>query len=206
VTDDNARLSATQFETFPGGQNPFNSLTLPPGILDPSWNGLFEGYVFSGIYGWGSTSDPSVTCLYPDQSAPPSSGPTYTTLVGNTGGVRAKICDGSAAWGPFFSAVADAVVATSELSCEVGIPTPSSGTIDFNKVNVRIVSSEGEAILAKVGGASDCGPDGGWYYDDPAAPTLVILCPTSCDQARAQVGPGKDGRIEVLFGCETILK
>jgi hypothetical protein len=120
--------------------------------------------------------------------------------------VRAKICDGSAAWGPFFSAVADAVVATSELSCELAIPTPSSGTIDFNKVNVRIVSSEGEVILAKVGGASDCGAGGGWYYDDPAAPTQVILCSTSCDEARAQVGPGKDGRIEVLFGCETILK
>src|SRR5207302_1020330 len=34
VSDDNARLSATQFETFPGGKNPYNSLTLPPGILD----------------------------------------------------------------------------------------------------------------------------------------------------------------------------
>jgi hypothetical protein len=102
--------------------------------------------------------------------------------------------------------VAEAVVASSELSCEVAIPTPSSGTIDFTKVNVRIVSTDGEVILAKVGGASDCGADGGWYYDDPVTPTRVILCPTSCDEARASVGPGKDGRIEVLFGCETILK
>jgi len=32
VTDDNSRLSATDFETFAGGKNPYNSLTLPPGI------------------------------------------------------------------------------------------------------------------------------------------------------------------------------
>src|SRR5262249_38031668 len=70
VTDDNARLSATDFETFPGGKNPFNSLTLPPGILDPSWTGLFDGYLFSGIYGWGNAADPSVRCTYPDQSMP----------------------------------------------------------------------------------------------------------------------------------------
>ncbi|MCC6556456.1 MAG: hypothetical protein IT372_26140 [Polyangiaceae bacterium] len=206
VTDDNARLSADQFEHFPGGQNPFNSLTLPPGILEPGWNGLFDGYIFSGIYGWGSDSDPDVECVYPDQSTPPSAGPTYTDLVQSTGGVRAKICDGSAAWTPFFGAVAQAVVATSQLSCEVPIPTPSSGTIDYAKVNVRITSDSGEVILFKVGGPSDCGPAGGWYYDDPAAPTKVILCPASCDEARASVGPGKDGHIEVLFGCETMVE
>ena len=62
VTDDNARLSATDFQNFAGGQNPFNSLTLPPGILDPSWNGLFDNFLFSGIYGWGDANDPSVIC------------------------------------------------------------------------------------------------------------------------------------------------
>ena len=51
VSDDNSRLLPQDFETFAGGKNPFNSLTLPPGILDPSWNGLFTGYVFSGLYG-----------------------------------------------------------------------------------------------------------------------------------------------------------
>lgn len=206
VTDDNSRLSADQFELFPGGQNPFNSLTLPPGILHPSWGGLFDGYLFSGLYGWGSDNDPSVACQYPNNTSPPSSGPTYTELVARTGGVRAKLCDGQAAWGPFFDAVAQAVEQTSQLSCEVTIPVPSSGdSIDFTKVNVRIKSSNVEVVLPKVNGASSCGAAGGWYYDDPAAPTKVILCPASCEAARAEVGPGKDGRIEVLFGCETVV-
>lgn len=205
VTDDNARLSATDFETFPGGKNPFNSLTLPPGILDPSWNGMFTDYVFSGIYGWGSANDPGVTCMYSDGTSPPSSGPTYTTLVTKTGGVRAKVCDASAAWGPFFDAVATAVAQTSKLSCEIDIPTPESGELDPAAVNVQIVSNDVPTTLAKVANAAACGPAGGWYYDNDAAPTQVLLCPASCDFAQSSVGPGKTGRIEVLFGCATIV-
>lgn len=206
VTDDNARLSPTDFEAFPGGQNPFNSLTLPPGILDPSWNGLFKDYVFSGIYGWGSNNDPSVTCMYSDGTKPPSSGPTYTTLVQKTGGVRAKLCDASAAWGPFFDAVAQAVIETSKLSCELSIPEPQDGELDPAAVNVQLVSSGVPTPLYKVSGAAACGPDGGWYYDDDASPTKVLLCPASCDAAQAAVGPGKTGKIEVLFGCATVAK
>lgn len=204
VTDDNARLTAGDFETFPGGQNPFNSLMLPPGILDPSWNGLFNDYVFSGIYGWGSANDPSVKCSYPNGTMPPSSGPTYTTLVTKTGGVRAKLCDGAAAWGPFFDAVANAVVETSKLACELTIPTPQSGDLDPAAVNVQIVSNDVPTTLVKVAGPGSCGPNGGWYYDNEAAPTKVLLCPASCDLAQSAVGIGKTGRIEILFGCATI--
>jgi hypothetical protein len=206
VTDDNARLSATEFETFMAGQNPFNSLMLPDGILRSSWNGLFDGYLFSGIYGWGSDTDPSLTCASGTPGFPASSGPTYTTLVQKTGGVRAKICDGAAAWQPFFDSVAQAVIATSKLSCVLDIPTPMSGILDKNAVNVQIVDNGVATPVYKVAGASACGVGGGWYYDNDAAPTKIILCPESCDTANASVGPGKMGRIEVLFGCATILK
>ncbi|AUX47031.1 uncharacterized protein SOCE26_085420 [Sorangium cellulosum] len=208
VTDDNSRLTADQFERFAGGRTPGSSSTslmLPPGILDPHWNGLFEGYVFSAIYGWGLESDPEVTCVYSDGSTPPSPGPTYTELVARTDGVRARVCDGHAAWEPFFAAVAQAVVRSSRLSCELDIPEPSGGaTLDPDAVNVRIADSGAEEVLFRVDGAEGCGPDGGWYYDDPARPEHVVLCQASCDRAQAVVGPGKAGRIEVLFGCTTI--
>lgn len=204
VTDDNARLSVTDFETFVGGKNPFNSLTLPPGILDPSWNGLFKDYLFSGIYGYGSNGDPSVKCTFPDQTQPASSGPTYTTLVTKTGGVRAKLCDGAAAWQPFFDAVAQSIIAAAKLSCELVIPPPSMGTLDPAKVNVAIQSGGNQVYLPGVASAAACGPSGGWYYDDPVMPTKVTLCPVSCETAQASVGPGKPGHIEVLFGCSTI--
>ena len=204
VTDDNARLSATDFETFAGGKNPFNSLTLPPGILAPMWNGLFDKYIFSGIYGWGNASDPSVLCTFPDQTHPASSGPTYSTLVQKTSGVRAKICDGASAWQPFFNAVAQAVIETAKLSCELTIPPPSMGTLDPTKVNVVI--GDGNQPVPGVTNAAACAGGEGWYYDDPVQPKKVILCPTSCDQAQLSIGPGKPGHIDVLFGCQTILK
>jgi len=204
VTDDNARLSATDFEHFIGGKNPFNSLTLPPGILDPSWNGMFDGYVFSGIYGWGSEVDPGVTCTFSDGTSPPSAGPTYTTLIKSTGGVRAKLCDENAAWTPFLDAVAEAVLETSKLSCTLDIPKPEEGELDPEAVNVQIVSNDQPLGLVKVANAAACGPTGGWYYDNDAAPTKVLLCSASCDLAQAAVGPGKTGSIQVLFGCATI--
>lgn len=206
VTDDNARLSANDFEHFAGGKNPFNSLTLPPGILEPSWAGLFSGYVFSGIYGWGSDSDPSVKCTYPGGSQPPASGATYTQLVQQTGGVRAQLCAGSAAWGPFFDAVAQAVVQGSKLTCELALPTPSQGTLDPAKVNVRVVTPSGVVTLFKVAGAAACDQNGGWYYDDDQNPTQVLLCPASCDQAQQAGAGGGQVDIQVLFGCETIVK
>ncbi len=208
VTDDNARLSATDFHTFPGGPNPFNSTTLPPGILDASYNGMFDDYLFSGIYGWGSAQDPSVKCTYPNNmGSPPSAGATYTTLVNMTGGVRAQICDGAAAWGPFFSQVAQAVVANAEVACNIAIPDPPNGQqLDLGRVNVALNSGDEQTILPQVTDVTQCGTEAGWYYDDPGSPTEVILCPASCDEAQTLAGPDKPGSVEVLFGCTTILK
>ena len=207
VTDDESRLSATDFETFPGGPNPNNTgLVLPPGVLDPSRNGAFDGYVFAALYGWGSATSPSTRCTYADGSSPPSAGPTYTSLVTKTNGPRAKICDGAAAWSPFFDAVAQAVVTSSKMACDLAIPTPTSGVLDPSKINVQIESGGTTTALPKVTGASACGTDLGWYYDNDVAPTKVLLCPAACDAANAKVGAGKVGKIQVLFGCTTIVK
>jgi hypothetical protein len=207
VTDDNARLSATQFQTFAGGQNPFNSLTLPPGILDPSWNGLFDGFLFSGIYGWGDPNDPSVTCEFPNMSSPASSGPTYTTLVQLTGGVRAKICDGAPAWASFFDSVAQAVVQSSEVACVLAIPPPPEGEVlAVDKVNVELVSGDDVTLVPNVGDEAGCAGGDGWYYDDLAAPANVVLCPASCEQAQELAGPSQPGKVDVRFGCDTIVR
>ncbi len=208
VTDDNSRLSASYFETFPGGTNPNNSTyELPPGVLHPSRSGVFDGYRFHGLYGWGDDLNPGAKCTYPGGTEPPSSGPTYTELVQKTGGVRAKICDGASAWTPFFEAVAQAVIATSKIDCEFEIPPPEQGPINPGAVNVRIVGEgDDETRVYKVDGEQDCDADGGWYYDDEMDPKRVILCPASCDLAQSLVGVGKTGRIEVAYGCPTEVK
>lgn len=57
--------------------------------------------------------------------------------------------------------------------------------------------------LGKVSGPTACGPVGGWYYDNDAAPTRVLLCPASCTRAQTLVSGGA-ASVSVEFGCITI--
>lgn len=204
VTDDNARMTADVFERFAGGVNPYSrSFTLPPGLLDPSWNGLFTGYLFHGIYGWLSEAMPDATCVYPGGGPPPSAGVNYNELVRRTGGARARICDGAAAWTPFFERVASAVEQSARIACELPVPAaPEGNVLDPDRVNVAIRGAS-RVTLGRVSGATACGVNGGWYFDDPRSPHTVTLCPTSCARAQEEVRGGDRG-VEVLFGCLSI--
>ena len=204
VTDDQSRLTADQFETFRGGTNP-NSRTfdLPPGLLDPSWAGLFTNYTFSGIYGWGDDADPAVRCMYPGGTSAPASGAVYSTLVSRRGGVRARICDGASTWGPFFDRIATAVERSSRIACDLSIPAPPGGSVlDPRLVNV-VLRGTAETLIGKVANAAACRSTGGWYYDNEARPTRVNLCPASCERANEELRGGS-AAIEVQFGCITI--
>jgi hypothetical protein len=220
VTDDNARtcalpagascsssdppLTDTSLEDFPGGGNPFNSNSLGPGILTTTYGGLFTDYTFNAIYGWGDATDPGVRCTYPDSSSPPSSGPTYTSLVFGTGGVRAQLCDGAAAWGPFFDAVATAVEQTSRIDCTIPIPDPPQGmTFQRDLINVWVDTGGGPYRLGKVADENACAGGDGWYYDNDVTPTAVILCPATCDALQA--APNENRSVDVQFGCTTIV-
>lgn len=208
VTDDESRLSATLFETFAGGPNPNNaSLTLPPGLLDPSRGGMFDGYTFSAIYGWGSPTDPSQRCTYPGGDVPPASGATYTTLVTKTAGARAQICSGSSAWSQFFQDVATAVEHTSRTACDIAIPAPSGNqTLDPNAVNITLAVGGSTSTVPRVASVNDCGSGAGWYYDDAKAPTRVLLCPTSCDASQATASDSGSPEIDLVFGCATVIR
>ncbi len=204
---------ASDFETYPGGVSPWSAaVQMGPGLLAPAYDfpdtgPLFEGYVFNAIYGWGDDTDDAVFCgtcgtSGADVSSP---GPTYSALVRRTGGVRAQLCDGPAAWGPFFDALATNVVETSRIDCEVAIPPPPDGMFFIpDQVNVEIRGRDGDTDVGRVIGAGACNPTtGGWYYDDEAMPTSITLCPTSCELARDQVTRVEDG-VDVKFGCDSL--
>lgn len=209
VSDDDSRFPARSFEMFPGGPNPYTTgLVLPVGLLHPSRGDAWKGYVFHGIFGWGSTLDDSIRCVYPGGSRPASSGAEYSLLVAKTGGVRAQLCDGSAAWGPFFDAVATAVVRTARVACELTLPKPDGGVVDPGLVNVRVTDGlKPPLTVPKVTDVAACGSGEGWYYDAATPPTKVTLCPTSCENAQAKPGPGVNiPKVEVLLGCSTIAR
>ncbi len=225
VTDDNARtcarphmggscqagdprLTETSLEDFPGGGNPFKGSTLGPGIRTATYGGLFEGYTFNAIYGWGSESNPDVTCESADPDFPAAAGHTYTALVQRTGGVRAQVCDqaDSAAWDDFFDRIASRVEDTARIDCDITLPAPPDDqTLNPAKVNVVVRSGDDARTLGKVADEASCGAFGGWYYDHDAAPTEVRLCPSSCEDVQDVLRESGSAGIDVQFGCDTLL-
>jgi len=154
VTDDNARtcdrrgpssrvcdvgdppLTVTSLEDFPGGGNPFSSLTIGPGLLTASYGSLFEGYTFNAIYGWGSETDPDVECTYAGGGSVEAPGHTYTTLVQRTAGVRARICDGLSFLG----------IELSETNNEANAEVISGAN---SRVSVRVIRTDEEVMIAR---------------------------------------------------------
>ncbi|HTV17850.1 MAG TPA: vWA domain-containing protein [Polyangiaceae bacterium] len=101
-----------------------------------------------------------------------------------------------------FSEALDAI-RTQAGPCAFEIPdSTDEGSVDPAKVNVRFTprgASEPTIVAKTFGGTADgCGTDGGWHYDDPANPTRIQLCESSCRAAAS-------ARMEVQFGCDTVI-
>ena len=89
------------------------------------------------------------------------------------------------------------------LACQFKLPEDE--TVDPAAVNVLYTATKNgeKELIGGVYGPDDCKGDKGdleaWYYDNPAAPTSILLCPASCE--RVETDP--DGKLEVVFGCAT---
>lgn len=89
-----------------------------------------------------------------------------------------------------------------QLACELDIPTPAMGEFNPMLVNVTYAPGGGgpEQTFGNVANAAACGPSGGWYYDDPANPQKIELCPTTCTTVQADAS----GKLSVVLGCDTV--
>ena len=73
-------------------------------------------------------------------------------------------------------------------------------------MNVRVTDgTKAPTDVPRVSGEPACAGLDGWYYDMPAAPTKVILCPKSCEATQSHGGT-KVPKIDVLFGCQTVVR
>lgn len=87
------------------------------------------------------------------------------------------------------------------LACEIDIPEPTMGTFNPELVNVEYTPGGGSPqTIGKVASEAACTASGGWYYDDPADPQTILLCPSSCDTAKAD----SEGTLKVVLGCESV--
>ncbi len=193
VTDDESNWSQAQFEaglaglTNPGFPDGYTMHSIcseetviftPPAPLPPVMGPC------SGGLGLGGAADPGLT---------------YIDITANTGGVWRSIC--TADWTPVFSAVATAVTIGTELPCTYDLPDPPAGeTLDPARVNVVFTPDGGSSTtIPRVGSATACGTGQGWYYDDPAAPTQIKVCPSTCTDFEVT------GNVDIQFGCATIV-
>jgi hypothetical protein len=89
------------------------------------------------------------------------------------------------------------------LACEYPIPDPEPGlAVDVTRVNVTFTTDQPRPFLY-VRDRNGCAaaPTNGWYYDDVNMPTKVVLCDAACDAVRTSV----DGKIDIVFGCSSII-
>lgn len=90
-------------------------------------------------------------------------------------------------------------ITDSKLACQYAVPQPPSGMkIDTEKVQVIYTPSSGDPEeVPSVQSLSACAdsPSGGWYYDDPQAPTKITVCPCTCARFGA-------GQVDVRLGCK----
>lgn len=183
VTDDDSNQSASTFT------NALANLMLA---------GMFANYKVHGIYGRDANGN---TCSGPFGKAV-RRGDVYTELITSTGGASGIICEND--WSAVFADIQAAVVAGSQVSCEINVPQPSSGgSIDPNQVSVKYTpGGTGSAvILPQAADAQACGSNDGWYYDDPSMPTKIVLCPATC----ATVQADDAASVKLELGCANVI-
>jgi hypothetical protein len=178
VTDDDAT---------DGPNNSSAAFAASVAALDPT---LFASWTFNGIYCFTDCPDAAEV------------GEVYIDLVADTGGVGGDLCLQD--FQPVFDRLAQQIItgSSSQIACEWEFPDPPAGqTFSANLVEVRRTSSTGgSTTLVKVVSASECGSEGGWYFDDAVSPTKIIACPATCTAIQGDVG----GKIDVIFGCEMV--
>ncbi len=132
-------------------------------------------------------------------NAAANEGKQWRELVKQTGGVQGDLCKQD--FQPIFNELAKAIVTGAQLSCTWKIPAPPAGqTFDPNKVNVEYHHGGAVDQIGYAKTLADCSPtQGGWYYDDPLAPSAVLACPKTC----ATIQADSTAEVRLSFGCAT---
>jgi hypothetical protein len=118
-------------------------------------------------------------------------------LAGGTG--QATVVDGAGVVTQFANAMLNINVVP--VSCEVTLPPPPSLDLVMNPETVQVFNEPASGTETEVpyaGSSSNCGgPNGGFYFDNPNAPTIVYFCPCTC----ANLGAGA---IQVRYRCRSV--
>jgi hypothetical protein len=134
---------------------------------------------------------------------------TYVVGLGATQSLDEIALAGSGGATHFFPATGDVAAQLTAalkqiagaITCDYVIPNTPGKMLDFQQVNVEIKVGAGGTpqFIGNVANGAACAAQGGWFYDDPAAPSKITLCPQSCDPLKGAEG----STLQVLIGCAT---
>jgi hypothetical protein len=117
-----------------------------------------------------------------------------------TGGLTFSICTQD--WKSLFNTLAEQVSTSAPIPCELLVPKAEGGkALDADLVNV-VFTPQGQTMgapIPRVPGVEGCATSSAWYYDNPEAPTKIVLCPTACTAAEG------GGAIDIALGCATVV-
>ncbi len=142
----------------------------------------------------------SVVC-HSDCDSAAGVGSNYIMLSDQTGGVAADLCDQN--FQAVFDVLTTEVISGSVLSCEFEIPPPPDGMeFDPDQVNIEFDDGMGGVVsIGRVESPAQCADVAdGWYYDDPADPSTIVMCPQTCEEVQSY----DSASISIQFGCATM--
>jgi len=123
--------------------------------------------------------------------------------VAQAGGTKsALIVDVTQNTAQQFVATMNEIRKQSVVPCQYSLPkAPAGQMLDPAKVNVEYIPPGGTTPVTIFGVTmSTCDPaTGGWYYDNPNAPTKINLCPSTCSAITTEIG----GQVNISVGCAT---
>ncbi len=184
VTDDDSALAWTTFDEQLLAKSP-----------QQFGDEAARRYIFNAICGYKRNT----AVLSADKcGSAENTGEQYQHLAQLTGGTVDSVCETS--YASVFDNIAKGLV--KKLGCEFAVPKADNGQqTDPGSVVVHYTPGDGSPAkpLTRVTDASKCGanPDG-WYYDDPATPTKILFCPSTCSTAGADTA----GKLDVAIGCQ----
>ena len=133
----------------------------------------------------------------------PPNVPDLDTVAAAGGTQRAFIVDTSGGAEQQFLAKMNEIRAGAVIPCDFQLPPPPPGeTLNLSAVNVEFIDANQQSTLIYYVETPDrCDPAaGGWFYDNPQAPTRILLCQSTCSAVEATMG----GQIDIALGCGTV--
>ena len=149
--------------------------------------GSEDARAFLSQIAWNGQTAKSATC-------------THAATPANVGDCHFDLTNASTNLATQLNAALDQI-SREALGCEYDVPSPSSGTLDYDLVNVIFTPSSGAPQTVKQDTSKPCqGGADGWQYSNDRK--KIFLCGGACSAVKSD----PNGNVSIALGCATDVK